>query len=123
MKIRKGFVSNSSTSSFVLLGATIEELNMMDVVRAISPAEAERIASKDYPEDEAHDWLLTSAGGGWAYHSEEGYFGIDLGSSYNEETNEVPLSLLEDYIGEVKRVFEKLSISKPIKLMSGTRCS
>lgn len=56
MKIRHGFVSNSSTTSFVIIGYAAEEC-ATDLFKKIYPKEYDEVMNGDfkYPEDEIYD--------------------------------------------------------------------
>ena len=126
MKLRSEFVSNSSTSSFVLLGAKIIDLDAVAAVLAIDHTFKEELADAEYPEDVANEILWDQAlGKGWKLHDEESYFGIEIayGCSDSYDVQELSLSDLKNHIQEVERVFKALGITKEVKLLSGTMMS
>lgn len=113
MKGRSGFVSNSSTASFVLLGFDASRL----LEENIDAWEDDRFYNGDG--DALYECLNGSEGGCPP--------GVDLvigkylflcsSDSYAESTVEI----LQPYLDEVYKLKDKLGVRAPIRLWSGTR--
>jgi len=132
MKIRSGFVSNSSSSSFVMIGTRVNDI---DIVKL-----AENIINK-YPnitipnyiskQRDADDWaynVLRSSACPFDYYSEEGLFGFSIysGSSDDYGLNDFSLSIeeIEKAITETKEIMAELGIATgEVKLIGGQRTS
>ena len=108
MKIRNNFVSNSSTSSFILVGCCTENLGLTDEdIDKISEGECEDI--QFYSEDDLIGINIAS----WS--DDCGIEELDLGVIL-EQAKKVELVL--------KKFLEKKSISVPaIKIYGGIRAS
>jgi hypothetical protein len=102
MKTRAGFVSNSSSSSFVLLG-----IKTKDITSAMWNLIEENYNTK------------------WTACNEDGYFGLELSHWSDDEycQNILPLDKLSEYVTEVKKTFEQLGITEEPQLISGIRMS
>jgi hypothetical protein len=106
MKIRLGFVSNSSTSSFILVGCSTRGID-------IPEEEAEKFYNGEYEDVE--------------YDSANGFIGIDI-FSWDDSggTEEISLEELvktkEKLETKIKKVFEKMGKEvPPIKVFAGVR--
>lgn len=84
MKLRMGFVSNSSTSSFVMLGVRMTLDDVKDLMRPVFFAAASN-QGDDYSDDDFWEWIDNSD---WYY--QENWFGkyITGGSSDSDLISE-----------------------------------
>ncbi len=139
MKVRIGFVSNSSSSSFVMVGTELNDFDRLKVAKRLMelypetqldlPSYLKDKNVADLDEDEQEDWayeVLSSArgGSGFTYFGEEGLFGYALycGHCQDYELGEFSLSLeeLQKKIEETKKLLADLGYpDKEIRVIGG----
>ena len=87
MKIRRGFVSNSSTTSFCIYGICLEDYDILQKACKIANIEVD-VESDDFSSYEICEQLVDKTG--LEFHSgpegEGMYFGISLSSMNDDET-------------------------------------
>lgn len=130
MKFRQGFVSNSSTSSFVVAGVLLDAKtnSCMDVLKKIFPdtiPEGED-AQEDWMYAMGHSketWVRTSNGDN-SLPKGKTFAGVLFAQFSNYGDSNKQLCLLSDLETKVEAIRSKLELSKeeyPTVLISGTR--
>lgn len=124
MKIRNGFVSNSSSSSFVILGAKIDEFDpsVEDMIDLMDKHDVSY--DPKYPEDSFHD-AMYNGNFGFSYLGEEKIVGKYLahGGDCGLDEDEISFTQLEKMAKEVKKDIKNvLGLDVNIKLLTGERC-
>lgn len=138
MKKRIGFVSNSSSSSFIMVGAEVDNDNVFAIAKKLLelyPIELSDYLKKMDLEDEddrncwAHDVIFNlrkSKQSSYDYFSEEELFGsviVDSGCQEEMEDFSLPIDELTSKIEEVKSLLESIGIEgSDVKLFGGQRC-
>ena len=134
MKSRNGFVSNSSSSSFVIvgykMGSVFSELNNEKKEAIIRKYNPKMLSSETFVkyglDDIWTDFLYSSDFGikGVGYLSDDGpgYIGVILADIRSEDSyiqkSEMPI---EDVFGKIKALQDAFGISDPPKIITGTR--
>ena len=131
MKNRHGFVSNSSSSSFVLIGYKLDG-KIEEIVKKFAPeiyAQLKAKCEQDkgcYFEDELHDFLNSNFIEGITYLSDDGpgYLGRVLSQMSSEDCSFDSVTLTGIELSEVmERVQADLEMDEPPSLIIGTRCT
>lgn len=135
MKVRQGFISNSSSSSFVMIGMKVKDSDSTKMAEALMefyPIKEVLSHAKEKEECE-HGWewedycydYLEEAPGGFTYFSEGEYFGkliVDSGMDDYMDDFSIPVEELSTMIYETKKIANAIGLNeKEVKLMGGTR--
>jgi len=131
MKIRIGFVSNSSSSSFVMVGAKVSNIDRVELAKKLLakyPVELPDYVNEMEKDDE-WAWEVMDALSGncpFEYYSEESLFGFSIysGSSEDYGLDDFSLSIeeIEKAIADTKEIMAELGIAAgEIKLIGGQR--
>ena len=130
MKIRSGFVSNSSSSSFVMVGIQKSDINEVSIAKALLEKYPETLPDymKKMPddEDEREDWAYDVLRNGFiTYFSEEGLLGYVI-ADVSDEDGVLDFSMtIEELIANIEKakvILGQLGINQnEIKIIGGTR--
>jgi len=132
MKVRVGFVSNSSSSSFVMIGTKVSNVDKVKLAEKLL-AKYPNIELPDYvdKEEDAEDWaweVLYALHGKcpYEYYGEENLFGFSIysgsGEDYGLEDFSLSVEEIEKAVADTKAMLEELGIpADEIKLIGGQR--
>lgn len=121
MKLRSGFVSNSSTSSFIICGWKSDPTD--DTIKKLE----ERFGVKheedeDYPTDALMEFLgQCELGVGWNEDGDLMAWGRDYCSSYNESQEKLDLQEMQDILEEMKELGKALGLEDPAFYLIGQK--
>ena len=128
MKIRNGFVSNSSSSSFVIVGYKMKDLNLSDENKKNMMDKLDYQGKSSYFADNWYDFLYSDSlekigkNIGYLGGDGSGYIGliiVDIPSdSYDRESSSIELSEVND---KIKKLKEFLNVEVDPKIYSDTR--
>ena len=114
MKIRSGFVSNSSSSSFMLCGWTCE-LTSEIITRLEEEFGSKFIEDEEYPEDALREFLY-ECGDLSAHSNEDGealVWGKYYCSTYNESQEKLDLNEMYKILEQMKELGKTLNLEEP----------
>lgn len=121
MKIRIGFVSNSSSQSFVMVGADISNIDEAILKKAL-------VKKFNYklPEctvDTIEDVSIGEITDDEFEEADEGhYLGLNLACGDELETFSLSFAEVEEAAQKVRALFDELGIPVEVKLIGGTEC-
>lgn len=118
MKIRVGFVSNSSSSSFIIIGAKI---NFDDVVKLMNNSQ-QKVDSDDYYEE--MEKYVKELGLQMLYNDGDYLIGNVLANIRDDEGSQLPSMEFssKDLQEKIELIKKKINNKKfPVKLYLGTR--
>ena len=132
MKVRVGFVSNSSSSSFVMIGTKVSDINRVELAKKLLakyPVDLPDWVNEMEEKDDEWAWEVMDALSGncpFEFYGEESLFGFSIysGSSEDYGLDDFSLSIeeIEKAIAETKEIMAELGIAAgEVKLIGGQR--
>jgi len=136
MKIRNGFVSNSSSSSFVVIGFTVDrdKYTLLDIAKVLNPDDFSEITPELIEEDVALKNLLYDfASGSDSFvirdNEEDGapsgkiLIGVEIACiDDNGEIDTIEVDLETDAdVSLIKNIMSQLEIETSLKVLTGNR--
>ena len=121
MKIRMGFVSNSSSSSFTMVGVRLDDSDLVDVADGLKTLLGDSDGKRS-PSEMLRD-LCKGYGSNIRLHSIEGIdgciLGIEFGGSDCYDIDEMPISRVIEMSEKVSEFLKKIGIEGAPSLFSG----
>lgn len=130
MKTRLGFVSNSSSSSFVVLGFTVPKgsVSQEEVALKLGMVTEEKIKEWKYLEDEVRELFYKRGSPYYCEESGDGgapkgrtLIGITIADVSNEEGLQEKEINFNEILTQAEELRIKLGIEIPLRLYTGTR--
>ena len=124
MKISQGFISNSSSSSFILYGFELKSANWAEIAKTHFPKIYKKYSYSEYEiQSEIFEEMNSKSDGNLDYIYEENLFGFKLASDIeNMGLESIDVSKLMEYEKTLKKISKKLfgGIDIKTKLYYGT---
>lgn len=128
MRCRMGHVSNSSSSSFVVMGFLLDKdkYDLLELYKKLLPGKEIEAKNHLYDEEDFYHDKISNSDMCLAYHSEDGspdgkyMIGVKLadGSEYGFDYKEVDMALPMDRVSKIK---DAIGVDVETKVYVGTR--
>lgn len=115
MKVRNGFVSNSSSSSFIVTMKNGEKMTKKTLLEAFDVKETSPLFSFA---NELSDWIINNV----KERNITGIYEDYVGGSKGKQIDEMIDSIIEDYGGMDREILEKI-VSEEYRYYSGSACN